>query len=85
MEKVQVFKRKDGQFDWRLLGLNGEEVCGSLQGYTERNDAEEAFQRAAGLMHSIDLSGFVAEYIDESGGPDRDESHDDSYPMGDDS
>lgn len=42
---VEVFRREDGQYDWRLVASNGEKLCGSLQGYTERNDALEGFRR----------------------------------------
>lgn len=45
--KAIVFKRSDGQYDWKLVAENGEQLCGSLQGYTERNDAHEGFYRVA--------------------------------------
>jgi uncharacterized protein YegP (UPF0339 family) len=44
MAEFEVYKREDGQFDWRLVADNGEKLGGSLQGYTERNDATEGLQ-----------------------------------------
>lgn len=39
-----VYKRRDGQWDWRLKASNGATLGGSQQGYTERNDAVEGLQ-----------------------------------------
>lgn len=44
---VEVYERIDGLYDWRMVGGNGETMFGTDQGFTERNDAEEAL--AAGI------------------------------------
>ena len=41
--EAEIFRRADGLFDWRLIADNGEQVAQSSQGYTEANDAREAF------------------------------------------
>lgn len=41
MAEFEVYKREDGQFDWRLKASNGQTLGGSQQGYTEKNDAVE--------------------------------------------
>ena len=41
--KIHTFERQDGRWDWRYLAGNGEEMCGSLQGYEDEQDAREAF------------------------------------------
>lgn len=39
---VEVFKRTDGLWDWRVRAANGKVVATSgSRGYTERNDARE--------------------------------------------
>lgn len=50
MTRVEVYRRSDGAFDWRLVAGNGEILCGSDQGYTERNDAREGWQRVSRLI-----------------------------------
>lgn len=47
---VEVYQRPDNLWDWRLNAANGEIVCSSIQGYTERNDALEGFLRAQDMM-----------------------------------
>jgi len=47
---VEIFKRKDKLWDWRLVAGNGEEICGSLQGYTDKWAAKEAYNTALGLL-----------------------------------
>lgn len=43
---VEVYKRADNLYDWRMKAGNGEIVATSGgQGYTERNDAVEAWLR----------------------------------------
>ena len=42
---IEVFRRKDDRWDWRFVGENGEQMGGSVQGFTERNDAREAVSR----------------------------------------
>lgn len=55
--KVEVFKREDGLWDWRLVAGNGEVVCGSVQGYTERNDAIEGWRRvAAAIINGVTMA-----------------------------
>jgi hypothetical protein len=48
--KVTTFTREDGLYDWHLIGGNGEDMCGSMQGYTEENDAWEGFQRCVDAL-----------------------------------
>jgi uncharacterized protein YegP (UPF0339 family) len=48
-----VFKRADGLFDWKLVAGNGEEVCGSLQGYTSEADAIRGFETASRLIAEV--------------------------------
>lgn len=50
MAHVETFERKDGRFDWRMVGDNDEKMCGSVQSYTERNDAEEGFRRVEAVI-----------------------------------
>lgn len=47
MSKVQVYKRKDGLFDWRVRNEgNGKvEATSGGQAFSERNDAREAAER----------------------------------------
>lgn len=42
---IVILHRDDGLWDWHVLAANGEIVYGSLQGFTERNDAREAAER----------------------------------------
>lgn len=48
--EVEVYKREDGQWDWRLKASNGQILGGSAQGYTERNDAIEGLQTAVSAI-----------------------------------
>ena len=48
--EFEVFKREDGQWDWRLRASNGQILGGSAQGYTERNDAIEGLQTATSAI-----------------------------------
>lgn len=42
-----VYLREDGSWDWRIVAPNGEIIATSGgQGFTERNDAAEAMDRA---------------------------------------
>ncbi len=43
----QTYKRKDGLFDWRLVNRGNHEIQATSggQGFTERNDAQEAGRR----------------------------------------
>ena len=45
MSDLRVFEREDGKWDWKLVSRNGEEMCGSLQGYESASDAEDGFWR----------------------------------------
>ena len=48
---VEIKKRIDGLWEWRLIAANGQIVATSgMQGYTERNDALEGFERAAKII-----------------------------------
>jgi uncharacterized protein YegP (UPF0339 family) len=50
---AEVYKREDGLWDWRVVADNGNIVATSGgQGYTERNDAREAFERLAAAFAS---------------------------------
>jgi len=41
--KCQLYKRKDGKWDWRILAENGLKIATSGgQGFNERNDAKES-------------------------------------------
>lgn len=55
MERIEVYEREDGLFDWRLVAANGEVVTGSLQGFTERNDARESAERAVKMMLDVEI------------------------------
>lgn len=49
-----VFRRRDGLYDWRLVAGNGQIVATSgSQGYTERNDAQEAVERVLQLLNDL--------------------------------
>lgn len=65
--EVEVFKRKDKLFDWRVVNVgNHTTLGGSQQGFTERNDAREAWERlcrACGVREDV-LPVFV---VDEKG------------------
>ena len=50
MAEFQVYKRMDGQWDWRLKADNGQVLCGSAQGYTERNDAVEGLETSVSAI-----------------------------------
>ena len=51
---VEVYKRQDGLWDWRLNAANGQIVATSGgQGYTERNDA------LAGWLNVYDLTDYT--------------------------
>lgn len=53
MAKLVIFERQDNLFDWRLEGNNGEEMCGSVQGYRDVNDAREGLMRTLKAMHEL--------------------------------
>lgn len=60
--RVEVYERKDGGFDWRLIGINGEQLCESSQGYTERGDAREGWIRVEELiLEHFEQSGTIAQ------------------------
>jgi uncharacterized protein YegP (UPF0339 family) len=47
-ERLVVYRREDGLYDWRLVADNGQIIATSGgQGYTERNDAVEGAARVA--------------------------------------
>lgn len=48
--RVEVYKRDDDLWDWRLIADNGEQVAESSQGYTERNDALEGWGRISAAL-----------------------------------
>lgn len=51
MPRVFIYRRKDGLWDWRLVASNGDVMATSGgQGYTERNDAEEGWNRVDGAI-----------------------------------
>jgi uncharacterized protein YegP (UPF0339 family) len=58
--EFEVFKREDGQWDWRLKSSNGQVLGGSAQGYTERNDAIEGLQTSvSAIVNDILVLGSV--------------------------
>lgn len=53
---LEIYKREDGLFDWRLVAANGEIIATSGgQGYTERNDALEGAVRVAEAFGNLDF------------------------------
>lgn len=52
---IVPFEREDGLWDWKLVGVNGEEVCGSLQGFDSEADAVRGARRAQELMVAAEL------------------------------
>jgi uncharacterized protein YegP (UPF0339 family) len=51
--KVEVYRRADGLFGWRLKADNHEIVAtDGSQGYSERNDAREGFLRVHEFLRS---------------------------------
>lgn len=49
---IGVFEREDGLFDWHLVASNGEIVCGTNQGYTDKWAAKKGYDTAAMLLAS---------------------------------
>jgi uncharacterized protein YegP (UPF0339 family) len=47
---IETFVQKDGLYGWRLVAVNGEQVCFSNQGFNTRGDADRAANRAIELM-----------------------------------
>src|SRR4051794_15761883 len=47
---VEVFQRADDLFDWRLVAGNGEEMCGSLQGFKDKWSAKASYETAMILL-----------------------------------
>lgn len=45
--------------NWRLVGANGEIMCGSNQGYTSREDCKRSITRCGELMYSAMMNGDV--------------------------
>jgi uncharacterized protein YegP (UPF0339 family) len=41
--QLVIFQRADGLFDWHLKAKNGRVLCGSVQGYRTRYEANRAF------------------------------------------
>jgi uncharacterized protein YegP (UPF0339 family) len=51
MAEPDVYKREDQLWDWRLRASNGAIIATSGgQGYTERNDALEGYERVRAAM-----------------------------------
>jgi uncharacterized protein YegP (UPF0339 family) len=50
---IEVFRRGDELYDWRLVAGNGEIVCGTNQGFTSRHDAERGASRAKTLFEGV--------------------------------
>ena len=68
MAKLQVYKRVDGLFDYRLLGDNGETLCSSDQGYTSRTDAHRGVHAmASAIVKLITPAGVLTEDLDDPG------------------
>ncbi len=62
--RSETYKRADGLWDWRLFASNGQIVSTSGgQGFTERNDAQEAVNM---ILNVIATEGLMAvESMDE--------------------
>jgi uncharacterized protein YegP (UPF0339 family) len=43
--KIVIWRDRQGDFYWRLLGANGREICESTESYSTRRKCEEAVQR----------------------------------------
>jgi len=55
--KVEPFERSDGEWDWRFIAANGEQVCESHQGYRDEFDAQRGFETAARLISEYFVNG----------------------------
>lgn len=53
--RVEVYQRKDGLYDWRLIAANDEELCSSLQGYTSEHDARRGYATAVLTLSATGL------------------------------
>lgn len=52
---IEPYEREDGEWDWRLLGGNGEPVCSSLQRFRDETDARRGADRAKVLMAQAEV------------------------------
>jgi uncharacterized protein YegP (UPF0339 family) len=41
--RLELRERVDGLWDWHLVASNGEELCGTQQGYRDQHDAHRGF------------------------------------------
>jgi len=53
MERVVIFERYDGRWDWHLVGGNNEIMAGSTQGYESFSGAMEGFDRTRHALEGI--------------------------------
>ncbi len=64
MTNPEVYKRADGLYDWRLRATNGQIIATSGgQGYTERNDAQEAVEMVIQTMAELEATLDAAEAL----------------------
>lgn len=47
---IEVFQRDDNLWDYKLIAPNGQEMCGSLQGFTTEHDAHRGADMAVIYM-----------------------------------
>lgn len=50
---IEVYKRDDNLFDWRMVAANGDTMCGTDQGFTKRVHAHKS---VAAVMFQFQLS-----------------------------
>lgn len=56
---LDVYRREDGRYDWRLTHRNGDILCGSNQGYENRVDAVRIADAVLGIREGYGI-GFAA-------------------------
>lgn len=54
--QLWVIRRGDGRYDWRLTHENGDQLCGSNQGYETESRAVEYGRRCIGGGYDVDLT-----------------------------
>lgn len=60
-DQVHIYRREDGLFDWRLKDAEGRELCSSMQGY---ENSQDALDMAWDLFPYIESSNFfMADHV----------------------
>jgi uncharacterized protein YegP (UPF0339 family) len=70
----ELFEDSAGEYRWRFLAANGEEIADSGEGYTERNDAVEAAERVreyAPDASTVTVGDAAVELFEDEGGDHR--------------